>query len=143
MTAFVVLASTFVGYVVLLAVYRLYFSPLSNFPGPKLAALTGLYEFYYDYWLDGKYIFEIKKMHGTYGESTPRLSGTDQDSSQSFFFSGPIVRINPREISVHDPEFYNELYVTENKRRSSSYDLFCKGISFDGRLARQLFLSFS
>lgn len=86
MTAFVVLASTFVGYVVLLAVYRLYFSPLSNFPGPKLAALTGLYEFYYDYWLDGKYIFEIKKMHGTYGESTPRLSGTDQDSSQSFFF---------------------------------------------------------
>lgn len=60
-----------------------------------------------------------------------------------FFFPGPIVRINPREISVHDPEFYNELYVTENKRRSSSYDLFCKGISFDGRLARQLFLSFS
>lgn len=45
---------------------------------------------------------------------------------------GPIVRINPDELSIHDPTFYNEIYVTENKRRTSHYDVFCKGIDFDG-----------
>lgn len=45
---------------------------------------------------------------------------------------GPIVRINPDELSIHDPTFYNEVYVTENKRRTSHYDVFCKGIDFDG-----------
>jgi hypothetical protein len=47
---------------------------------------------------------------------------------------GPIVRVNPEELSISDPDFYNELYVTESKRRTNSYDVFCKGIDFDGRL---------
>jgi len=54
-------------YPIYLAVYRLYFSPLAGFPGPKIAAATGLYEFYYDWWLSGQYIFEIEKMHKKYG----------------------------------------------------------------------------
>ncbi|CAN8097128.1 unnamed protein product [Discula destructiva] len=45
---------------------------------------------------------------------------------------GPIIRVNPEELSVHDPSFYNEIYVTESKRRTFSYDVFCKGIDFDG-----------
>ncbi|KKK19852.1 CND11p, partial [Aspergillus ochraceoroseus] len=44
----------------------------------------------------------------------------------------PIIRINPEELSIHDPDFYNEVYVTESKRRTSHYDVFCKGIDFDG-----------
>lgn len=56
-------------YPMYLAIFRLYFSPISGFPGPKLAAVTGWYEFYYDFWKNGKYIFEIKKMHERYGES--------------------------------------------------------------------------
>ena len=49
------------------AIYRLYLSPLAKFPGPKLAALTLWYETYYDVWHRGKYVYEIERMHKTYG----------------------------------------------------------------------------
>lgn len=51
-----------------LVVWRLFFSPLAKFPGPKLAAATGWYEFYFDYFHNGKYIFEIERMHNVYGK---------------------------------------------------------------------------
>jgi hypothetical protein len=51
-----------------LVVWRLLFSPLARFPGPKLAAATGWYEFYFDYFYNGKYVFEIERMHDAYGE---------------------------------------------------------------------------
>ncbi len=50
------------------AVYRVYLSPLSRFPGPKLAALTLWYEFYYDCIKHGKYYEQIERMHDEYGE---------------------------------------------------------------------------
>jgi hypothetical protein len=50
-----------------LALYRLTLDPLAGFPGPKLAAATYWYEFYYDWWCEGKYIFEIEKLHKKYG----------------------------------------------------------------------------
>lgn len=37
-----------VVYYVYIAIYRILLSPISRFPGPKLAALTWWYEFYYD-----------------------------------------------------------------------------------------------
>lgn len=51
----------------ILIVYRLYFSELSGFPGPKTAAATYWYEFYYDLLCKGKYIFKIEEMHKRYG----------------------------------------------------------------------------
>jgi hypothetical protein len=42
--------------------------PLSHIPGPKVAAMTLLYEFWYDMVLGGTYTQVIKKMHETYGE---------------------------------------------------------------------------
>jgi hypothetical protein len=54
-------------YVVSGAIYRLYFSPIAKFPGPKLAALTLWYEFYYDVIKKGRYTWEIEKMHEKYG----------------------------------------------------------------------------
>lgn len=52
------------------AIHRLYFHPLSEFPGPKLAALTTWYEGYYDIVHRGRYLWEIEKMHKKYGEYT-------------------------------------------------------------------------
>ena len=54
-------------YMVYGSIYRLYFSPISKFPGPKLAALTFWYEFYFDVVRRGSYTLEIGKMHKEYG----------------------------------------------------------------------------
>lgn len=59
------------AYTVGLAIYRLYLSPLARFPGPRLAAATGWYEFYYDAICHGKYTFEIGRMHQEYGLGFP------------------------------------------------------------------------
>lgn len=51
-----------------IVIYRLYAHPLASFPGPKLAAATFLYEFYYDVLKRGMYIWEIERMHQEYGK---------------------------------------------------------------------------
>lgn len=52
-------------------VYSVYFGPLAKFPGPKLAAATLWYEFYYDVILQGRYTFKIKELHKKYGLRRP------------------------------------------------------------------------
>lgn len=49
--------------------YNLFLHPLRGIPGPKLAAMTSLYEFWFDAILDGRYLFEVEKMHEKYGAS--------------------------------------------------------------------------
>ena len=58
-------------HVIGLAIYRLYFSPIAKFPGPKLAAVTYLYEIYYDVVRRGKYTWKIRDLHAKYGHSPP------------------------------------------------------------------------
>ncbi|TVY92481.1 Cyrochrome P450 monooxygenase [Lachnellula willkommii] len=91
------------------AIYRLYFSPVAQFPGPKLAALTLWYEFYYDVWLGGQYVFKMHEFHEQYRKSeiVPSLTRAQ----------GPIIRINPYELHVETPQFYEELYAGSSKRR--------------------------
>lgn len=65
-------------YLIGLAIYRLYFSPIAQFPGPKLAALTLWYEFYFDVIQKGQCNWEIGRMHDRYGKSDPDHLTTDQ-----------------------------------------------------------------
>lgn len=62
-----VLFFVWVGYGLALVIYRLWLSPLAQFPGPKLAAATLWYEIYHDAVRWGQYTFEIEKMHKKYG----------------------------------------------------------------------------
>lgn len=55
-------------YFVTLAFYRLFWHPLSRFPGPKLAAITRYYEAYFDVIHNGQYTFKIADLHKKYGK---------------------------------------------------------------------------
>jgi hypothetical protein len=68
------LAAIFVIYQISQVIYRLFFSPIANFPGPKLAAATLWYEFYYDVIKQGRYEWKIKELHEQYGASLYSLS---------------------------------------------------------------------
>lgn len=65
------IAALFVTYLLLFTVYtvitRLYLSPLAKVPGPKLAALTYLYEWYYDIVQQGRFPFKVRDLHEKYG----------------------------------------------------------------------------
>lgn len=50
------------------ATRRLYFHSLAHIPGPKLAALTWWYEFYFDVIQPGQYVFKIQELHKQYGK---------------------------------------------------------------------------
>ncbi|KAJ5819959.1 hypothetical protein N7474_005550 [Penicillium riverlandense] len=64
-----------------MGVYRLHIHPLSRFPGPRLAAMTGLYEIYFAARGEGSFEHEIRRLHREYG---------------------PVVRITPDEVHVQE-----------------------------------------
>lgn len=50
---------------------RLFLHPLVHIPGPRLAALTWWYEFYFDAIQPGQYVFKIQELHKRYGKPNP------------------------------------------------------------------------
>ena len=75
-------------YVSCLYLYRLFFDPLSKFPGPKLAAASLWYEFYYDVVKKGRYTWEIANMHDKYGMSVISLIVLRPEASRGPPFYG-------------------------------------------------------
>lgn len=51
------------------SIYRLFLHPLADVPGPRLAALTSLHEFWYDCLKNrgGQHAFKLREMHDRYG----------------------------------------------------------------------------
>ena len=99
------ISATFALYVVLLYTYRLTLHQLARYPGPPLAAMTLWYEFYYDFFRGGQYIFRILDMHTKYGH---------------------IVRITPDEVHVNDPSSLPEL-MPGGGRRQDKYSRMIRG----------------
>lgn len=52
-----------ITYLAFRTVYHLYLSPLAKFPGPKLAAISRLYELYHDGYRSGGYICRCGLLH--------------------------------------------------------------------------------
>jgi hypothetical protein len=98
--------------------YIVYFGPLSQFPGPKLAAATLWYEFYYDVIFQGRYIFKIKDLHQKYGMRRPMSLNKWLIESL-----GPIIRISPNELHIDQPDYYEKLYSQHEPRDKSEYYL--------------------
>ncbi|SMR44066.1 unnamed protein product [Zymoseptoria tritici ST99CH_3D1] len=90
-SAAIALLVALVLYQVAIVIQRLYFHPLSAFPGPRLAAATYIPEIYYDIFEGegGQLPFALQRWHKSYG---------------------PIVRINPQELHVQDSSWYETLY---------------------------------
>ncbi|KAL3470497.1 putative cytochrome P450 [Aspergillus californicus] len=116
----VLLPTAFAVYIMSLVLYRLYFHRLAGFPGPKLAAATGWYEFYYDIVVGGAFIHEIDRIHREYGMASVLLVLHNANTHPT----GPIVRITPHELVVNDAGFYNTVFVAGNTRRTERWDVF-------------------
>ena len=99
------LALAYVCYTVVKIIYRLFFHPLSKFPGPTLAAATFWYEAYFDIFKrpGGQFVYELDRLHAIHG---------------------PVIRINPEEIHVKDSKWFDVLYTgpghTRNKWERSN-----------------------
>jgi cytochrome P450 len=79
--------ASWIIYLAALAVYRLFFSPLSRFPGPKLAATTLVVKLWHQG--RGNAVHWITEQHRRYG---------------------PIVRVGPTEVSFIDAQAYQDIY---------------------------------
>lgn len=112
------LAVTFLVWFGIKSIYRLHWHPLCHIPGPKCAAISHLYEFYYDVVKGGTYLFEVQKMHRKYGEPSPCFKPEIiSQANVGRFMTGPIVRINPREVHIADPDFYDDIYSSAARTR--------------------------
>ncbi|KAK4169784.1 putative cytochrome P450 [Cladorrhinum sp. PSN259] len=106
LTSSVVVSATLVAFVIhrlIIIVYRLYFHPLSSFPGPRLAAITSLYEWYYAIlypkpvpWVE----YQRSVLHPKYG---------------------PIVRVRPDALHITDPEAYRQIHKVGSKFQKARF----------------------
>lgn len=96
------------AYCVVGMIYRLYFHPLAKFPGPRLAAATQWYEFYYDCIQFGQYTFQIARLHEKYGQ-WHNLQHKGTKASKLILIKGPLIRISPNELHCNDPDFIGTL----------------------------------
>jgi hypothetical protein len=86
-------------------IYNLYFHPLEDIPGPKLAAATYLYQTYFSLVSGSRYYKQIAKLHKKYGKHF--ILGKLNHALILADLLGPIVRITPDEVHLSDPDNYD------------------------------------
>ena len=97
------IALALLGYIISVAIYRIWFSRISHIPGPKIAAVTYLYHAWYDLWPHaGRFLFQCEKLHEKFG---------------------PVIRIGPDEIHIKDTQFMNEVYPEDPRRKRNKSTL--------------------
>ncbi|RJE27118.1 Cytochrome p450 [Aspergillus sclerotialis] len=97
--------SILIGFNIIRAVYRLWFHPLSKYPGPKLAAVTQLWYAYH--WMAGRYPFDIEEVHQKFGD---------------------VVRIAPNELSFSTAQSFQDIY---GHATSKDHKTFIKGTFYE------------
>ncbi|KAF2473016.1 cytochrome P450 [Lindgomyces ingoldianus] len=79
----------YLAYWTVRAIYRIYFHPLSRYPGSKIAAASSAwYEWYWNFHRTGELLFEIERQHQRHG---------------------PVIRIGPEDLHVNDPEIFQDV----------------------------------
>ncbi|KAI5785826.1 cytochrome P450 [Geopyxis carbonaria] len=73
-------------YIFSICIYRLYFHPLSHVPGPRLAAISTLWQIYWNVIRGGELTSQLPRVCQQYGT---------------------VVRIGPNDVFIHDPALYN------------------------------------
>ncbi|GJC85385.1 cytochrome P450 monooxygenase sdnH [Colletotrichum liriopes] len=124
-----VVLGLYFAYVFALVFYRLYLHPLAKFPGYKICAACEWYEFYCYIVKGGQWGNEIRKMHEKYGKQPPNTARGAFRSLNHHFC--PIVRTSPWELSIRDPVFYDQLYVTAATRKTDMWPRGREGNGFD------------
>ncbi|OTA81174.1 hypothetical protein M434DRAFT_85753 [Hypoxylon sp. CO27-5] len=71
-------------------VHRIYIHPLRHIPGPRLAAVSEFYGFYYNYIKEGGFSKRFQYLHEKY--------------------DSPVIRISPNHVHVNSPEFFEEVF---------------------------------
>lgn len=94
-------------YVLSITIYRIFFHPLSKYPGPVLAKLTNAYQLYHAY--KGDRHLEFWRLHQKYG---------------------PIVRFGPNAVSFNSNTALKDIYgFKTNVRKAEFYDAFAHPVA--------------
>jgi cytochrome P450 len=112
---FSLLAFTIIIQIVTTCIYRRFFHPLANIPGPFLPAVTKLYQTYHN----RRYYLEIERLHNKYG---------------------PIVRIDPNEVHLAaDADDYDRIHHVGSKYSKSPnfYNAMCAPHSSFGTISNE------
>ncbi|PPJ52050.1 hypothetical protein CBER1_09819 [Cercospora berteroae] len=100
--AFILLPAALVVYTASFIIYRIFFHPLSKYPGPLLAKITDLYSTYHA--LRGDRHLEFYRIHEKYG---------------------PIVRFGPNSLSFNSNTALKDIYgFKSNVRKARFYEAF-------------------
>ncbi|KAJ5085162.1 Cytochrome monooxygenase lcsI [Penicillium argentinense] len=87
MSIILLTVSTLAAYLLWTIIYNLYMSPLSKFPGPRLAACTNLQNLYWT--STGQYHYKLKELHDKYGN---------------------VIRTGPTTLVYRSPQAWKDIY---------------------------------